>query len=613
MSDIAALLLNCLRNPLDDAARLVLADALQEHGDADRAEFVRLQVRDRSIDGDWEPEQGSISVRALRLYKQHVHQWCGGYLTNRFWFSFDPDADEEADGAKGKLERGMLLLAGEPAELEEALGQLPPGGANWLECLEVGDWGDRDAVRALLERPEAQSCSSLNVSWEDEPPLDAVDLLNRDGLRTLTIGQNEGCDALLGRLATASRLRPHKLTLPADEADSRGCSAFLASPVLSELRDLELDLEGNHDAIRFLAAARHVHKLERLYISGDDFPASGLRELFQSSVVSTLSDLSISGYSGNLRDVALSLAGKTALRQLRRLDLGFNEVTTSDGEALAGSQAIESLVHLTFSSGTITDGGLRAIVNSPLLGPLEHLDLSCAGITDAAVVALAGSPKLRGLRYLSLCRCAITARGVRALAESPHLSRLEYLDLGLNPLEPTALDALASSTRLGNLRGLRLSQLTIDAKTLARLVDSPVMRQVQKLDMSEVKLGPDHVRALAAAREFTSLREFSLYGSKGKAGTLAPLLDAPWLDQLVELNLTGMKLDDDCVRRLTRTLRSGNVGILHLDDNAITSRGADALLNWPDLPALGEIGLYGNKIPADREQRIARVVLRPRR
>jgi uncharacterized protein (TIGR02996 family) len=190
MSDIAALLLNCLRNPLDDAARLVLADALQEHGDADRAEFVRLQVRDRSIDGDWEPEQGSISVRALRLYKQHVHQWCGGYLTNRFWFSFDPDADEEADGAKGKLERGMLLLAGEPAELEEALGQLPPGGANWLECLEVGDWGDRDAVRALLERPEAQSCSSLNVSWEDEPPLDAVDLLNRDGLRTLTIGQN---------------------------------------------------------------------------------------------------------------------------------------------------------------------------------------------------------------------------------------------------------------------------------------------------------------------------------------------------------------------------------------------------------------------------------------
>ena len=613
MADIAGLLLNCLRNPLDDAPRFVLTDALQEHGDADRAEFVRLQVRDHDVGGDWERDQAAIAVGALRLYKQHVHDWFGGYLTNRFWFSFDPEADEEGDGVRGKLERGMLLLSGETAELEETIRQLPPGAAAWLECLQVGEWDDADAIRSLLEMPEVQSCSSINVFWEEEPPLGSVDLLDRDGLRDLTIGQNEGCSELLKRLASAKQLRPHKLILPADEADSRGCAALMASPVLSELRELELDLEGSDAAIKLLAGASHVQRLEKLHISGNDLPASDLRSLFCSPVAQTLTDLGISGYSGNLNGIALSLAGQTSLRQLKQLDLGFNDISTSDGEMLARSRAIESLVHLSFSSGTITDDGLRAIVNSPSLSALEHLDLSCTRITDAGLAEVVQSPKLSNLRYLSVCRCAISARGVRMLAESPHLSRLEYLDLGLNPLEPDALDTLAASTYLANLRGLRLSQLSIQAKTLERLVNSPVMRQVQKLDMSEAKLGTEHTRALVGARELGSLQEFSLYGSKSKVGAITPLLEAAWLDQLVELSLSGVGLDDEGVRRLIQTLRSGKLGLLGLENNAITSRGAQILTNWAGLAALGEIGLYGNKISDDWKRQVEMITLRPRR
>jgi uncharacterized protein (TIGR02996 family) len=43
--ELESLLLGCKDAPDDDAPRLVLADWLDDHGDHDRAEFVRLSVR----------------------------------------------------------------------------------------------------------------------------------------------------------------------------------------------------------------------------------------------------------------------------------------------------------------------------------------------------------------------------------------------------------------------------------------------------------------------------------------------------------------------------------------------------------------------------------------
>ena len=43
-ADFEALVRNVFDNPDDDLARLVFADYLEEHGDGDRAEFIRLQV-----------------------------------------------------------------------------------------------------------------------------------------------------------------------------------------------------------------------------------------------------------------------------------------------------------------------------------------------------------------------------------------------------------------------------------------------------------------------------------------------------------------------------------------------------------------------------------------
>src|SRR5262249_16784438 len=137
MADLASLLVQCKCNPLDDTVRLVLSDFLEEHGDADRAEFVRLQVRDRSDDTGWEPDAGTNEVRAVRLYKQHVYDWCRGYLTNRYWFSLDPAGHEEVKSAKGKFERGTLTLSGSPSQVEQVIPQLPAHAVPWLERLRL--------------------------------------------------------------------------------------------------------------------------------------------------------------------------------------------------------------------------------------------------------------------------------------------------------------------------------------------------------------------------------------------------------------------------------------------------------------------------------------------
>jgi uncharacterized protein (TIGR02996 family) len=44
MHDRDALLRAVVANPDDDAPRLVYADWLDEHGDPDRAEFIRIQI-----------------------------------------------------------------------------------------------------------------------------------------------------------------------------------------------------------------------------------------------------------------------------------------------------------------------------------------------------------------------------------------------------------------------------------------------------------------------------------------------------------------------------------------------------------------------------------------
>jgi uncharacterized protein (TIGR02996 family) len=69
-----AFLQTICENPDDDVPRLVYADWLEEHGDADRAEFIRVQIELAKMDrGD--PRRSALAVREAELLRAGEAAW----------------------------------------------------------------------------------------------------------------------------------------------------------------------------------------------------------------------------------------------------------------------------------------------------------------------------------------------------------------------------------------------------------------------------------------------------------------------------------------------------------------------------------------------------------
>lgn len=603
------LLATAKRSPTDDAPRRAVADHLSANGDADRGEFVRIQIT-QGDDLDWYPNRPDEDVTQARLLKRHVRGWVGAPYAGPYWFKFADkpiDEDDDTPHASGKFDRGLFRVAGIPATVREALDRIPAGQGDWLEMLDLNGVTTAAELRALLAHPIGQHVTALDVSAADDAPADVFDPLDSDSVRELRLTGTDGTK--LRRLAGFRAARPHKLSVEFDPTDQSAAEAFLTSPMLAEVRDADLGMdEQDPQLLTALARSPHLQKLTRLFLSGDNFPQPLLRELFASDAVKDLRRLSVSGYSGQLLGVTAALVQGGAARRLAHLDLGFNSVSTEEAVALAGSDLFASLRTLDLGSGELTGPGAIALVQSPNAAGLERLDLSGTHIGEDAVFAIAQSPHLKNLRELDLCRCEVTAKALRALAQSPHLANLERLDLSINPLPPFALDALCGSRTLGKLKWLGLRQLVIANDTFDRLFRSPVVAQLEQLDLQGTMLSKAKLRGLVEATALSRLRKLTLGENILMKGEIDVIGEAGWLPQLADLALYNTKMTDAGVRTLTAKLNSGRLGRLDLSRNLLTDESADVLLNWSGLGGLTDLSLYQSGIadaPAERVKRAA--------
>src|SRR3954452_23480399 len=76
MSDAAPFLAAVRAHPDDDAPRLVYADWLDERGDADRAEFIRVQCELAPLDPA-DPHAATLKRRERGLLARHERAWVG--------------------------------------------------------------------------------------------------------------------------------------------------------------------------------------------------------------------------------------------------------------------------------------------------------------------------------------------------------------------------------------------------------------------------------------------------------------------------------------------------------------------------------------------------------
>jgi uncharacterized protein (TIGR02996 family) len=237
MSDRDALLATILADPADDTARLVFADWLSENGEADRGEFIRVEVelaRTKPHTEDDERRRRVLLHRRDDLLRQHRAEWLAPFLPfakdssfeRGFVSSLHVPAHAFLEGAERwfavtpltrvKFANGFII--GEDAG---RLMTLPVFGSPWLDRLESIDLEGCQLTATDIE--DLVSCAAL-------PRLRELVLAWND-LR------NEGATALAGM----SQLKGlESLDLVGNDITDRGARAIAQSPYLGNLKELRI-------------------------------------------------------------------------------------------------------------------------------------------------------------------------------------------------------------------------------------------------------------------------------------------------------------------------------------------------------------------------------------
>ena len=251
-----------LHAPDDDAPRLLFADWLDEYGDADRAEFIRIQV---ALAGRSPGLAPGLWSRQKDLLVRHDERW---------------SAPVRGAASSWSYERGFIEEVG----------------------AEVGAFldGSEDLFRQSPVR-------RARLHWEHRPLIIASHiprLADCNGLRRLSrldlSGNFLGSDGLEALLVAAPLIRLTSLSLRECQIGDRGARALAQSPLLARLTTL--DLSGNdigpggvRSLVESLEGLRLKHgrnRLRELFLQGNPLGDAGRRVVLASRVLSRAARLS---------------------------------------------------------------------------------------------------------------------------------------------------------------------------------------------------------------------------------------------------------------------------------------------------------------------------------
>jgi uncharacterized protein (TIGR02996 family) len=366
--------------PDDDGPRLVYADWLDEHGQADRAEFVRVQCeRARGVQGSWGE---ALLQRARELLQAHWEEWVGplreaarpaGRKFGEHWFAGDFHAE-----ALSKFRRGFVdtltLGAEEFLARTGLLARLLP--LRYLYLRGAGPQAGALAAVSYLDGVEG-----LSFIGYFEAPLTA------DGARALAASPH------LGRLRT--------LDLYRNDIGDAGMEALAGAAWLRGLQSLNAIENGLSAAgLRSLAESPLAESLQGLLLGRDDLGDEAAADLARSPLWPRLLLLSLN--RAGIGPAGAASMAAAPLGNLRKLDMSDNLLGALGAERLAGAACLRTLTWLHVRNCGLGDEGVEALARSPHLAGLQTLDLENNGITDRGVRALADSPHLRRLRTLTL-------------------------------------------------------------------------------------------------------------------------------------------------------------------------------------------------------------------
>jgi uncharacterized protein (TIGR02996 family) len=264
-----AFLRSILDDPEDDTPRLVYADWLDEQGDADRAEFIRVQVELARL-AERDPRRPELQRRERNLIRRHKRAWLGVLPTGVTFLRFRRGFAEVKSFARAAnyLKKGGRWHEQTPAphlfrlQLTEAEDHLAAVLATPLmgRLVELSLYGSRvgDAGAALVAAT---------------PALHRLASLRLPATRIGAAGTRAVADSpWLTRLT--------ELQLGFNPVGDVGATALAESPSLARLVELNLFSAGIGD-VGALALARspHLTRLARLHLNLNPIGEEGRRAL----------------------------------------------------------------------------------------------------------------------------------------------------------------------------------------------------------------------------------------------------------------------------------------------------------------------------------------------
>jgi uncharacterized protein (TIGR02996 family) len=495
LSDIRA-------HPDDDAPRLIYADWLDEQGQLERAEFIRVQCRLAALDPR-APERPFLKGRQLQLLRRHRKEWAGPLRRwAKEWHFHRGFVEHIRLPASVFLEHAAELFACAPirmvhfvglADRDEELARCP----YFQQLTGVGMTDPRFTVG------QAQSCRPRRYQGgEFANPLAAIvleTLLSRLSGQRLHTLELAGCflgTAGIRVLAQHDELAGLRcLDLCNNDLTGDDIHLLAEAPGLGPLRQFRLQSCYNHsnsDSGSLIGAVtRLLPRLELLDLGSCALSTEDLVRLDRASArclkALVLERNLLAPEGTELLSRALYLARLDTLN-LSSCLLSGEEIRPSGLHELLTNSAVARLTHLSLGNNPLGEAGARMLATSTALEHLTHLELAGSSyrewdeqsqrfvpgrpqevIGDAGVRALAGATHLVRLSALDLRRNALSCQGLRALLESPLLPQLWWLDLRDNPLGSEGAGLLIRHGPWPRLAWLDVCNTGLDAAARSRL------------------------------------------------------------------------------------------------------------------------------------------------
>ncbi len=468
-------------DPDNDVHRLVYADWLDDNGDPERAEFIRLEcelfpllVDENTAPNHWDcPRYYELQEKIAPLYEVNYDEW--------FSPLFD-ELDSEMETQRG-FPHSVSLSGRQFAERAVELFEQEPTVEQVLIYDLDGYVPEIAASPALASVRDLQFFETPILAPDMEQFAKSPHLGNMRRLSFAFTDAPSGPDGAKAIANAEALTRLEKLDLLNHHIRDEGAIALFQSPRLATLKTLNLgvnqlylqsmqeltkaehlcleslDVSSNQlqsDSIAALAQAENLRQLKVLDIGANLLERDGAIELANAEFLPSLRELGLSNC--RFDDESLAIVLHAEMHDLIKLHAGNNSFGRLTSEALAQNHSLKQVRTLGLYQGRFESGlnfenvnlpALRELalwgsefesgakidlLSSELLQSLHDLGLANCEVSDDEIEVLAKNDAIRNLLSLTLRDNVITDRGAIALVESPHLDQIQSLDLQHNSI-----------------------------------------------------------------------------------------------------------------------------------------------------------------------------------